>query len=89
MVGCREIQPRPSRLERNEHDGRPGFVLKSRHDLAAILSGPVETREGDARFHEVRLDLVEEARPLREDESLVPVGSSLGERFEEPLDLGR
>ena len=38
---------------------------------------------------EVRLDQIEQARPLREDERLVPVGDGLLERLEQSLDLRR
>ena len=54
----------------------------------AIAGRAVEAGESQTRGLELGLDPIEEARPLREDQRLVPLVDDLLERAAEEADLG-
>ena len=90
VIGGGEVEAGAARLERGEQHRRARADWKlgdhGRRDRASSRRG---ARSRMPRRLQVRLDEIEQAGPLREDQRLVPLGGELLERFEQRFDLGR
>ena len=82
-----QVQASAARPEREEHHGRSVLGLKAVHDRPPIPRRAIETQPVDVALAEARLEQVEQARPLGEDERLVSIGDGLFEPGEQGLEL--
>jgi hypothetical protein len=87
MISGSEIEAEPAGSEGNEHHRGALCVLETVHHSGSISCRSVQPDKTQPGCLQMWLDAIEEGRPLRKDECLVPCSDYLLQRFQEQRDL--
>src|SRR5215470_9979616 len=89
MIRGSKIQAGTTSPQGHQHDRWPSLILEMVYDTGTVAGCAIQACEGYAGSAQMGFDTVQECRPLRKDQSLMPVGDGLFQALQQQGDLGR